>query len=182
MDLTFVAFIAFATIAVLSALMVIFKKNAVSSAFSLILVLFSFAGIYAILGAHFVAALQILVYTGAIMVLFVFVIMLLNVDDVEDDMEQTSFLIKAITLLTLMSLGTLLIRTLLKSGDIAPTGKYTAEKIKELGGSVQVISETLFTDYVFHFELVSFLILGAVVSTIALAKRKTKTSKGGHSD
>ena len=58
----------------------VFKKNPVSSAFSLVLVFFAFAGIYALLDAHLIAALQVLVYAGAIMVLFIFVIMLLNAD------------------------------------------------------------------------------------------------------
>ena len=178
MDFSFIAFMAFATVAIVGSLMVIFKKNPVASAFSLIMVLFSFAGIYALMGAHFVAALQILVYTGAIMVLFVFVIMLLNVDQPENDLEQTSFLVRAITGLALLSLGSVLIRTLMRTNEIAPTGTFTSEKIKEAGGSVQVISELLFSDYVFQFELLSFLILYSVVATVALAKRKSRSSEG----
>src|SRR4051812_15743844 len=80
MDISPVFFYVFAGLAIACSLMVIFKKSPVSSAFSLVLVFFAFAGIYALLDAHLIAALQILVYAGAIMVLFIFVIMLLNAD------------------------------------------------------------------------------------------------------
>ena len=179
MDLPFISFIAFATIAIVGSLMVVFKKNPVSAAFSLILVLFSFAGIYAVLGAHFVAALQILVYTGAIMVLFVFVIMLLNVDEIEDDRQQTTLLVKAITGLGVISLGTLFIQNLVRARDIQPTGLLTPEKMSAAGGNVQLISEALFTNYVFHFELLSFLVLAGIVATVALAKRNAKETENG---
>ncbi len=178
-DYSFVAFIAFATIALLGSLMVVFKKNAVSAAFSLILVLFSFAGIYAVLGAHFVAALQILIYTGAIMVLFVFVIMLLNDHHTENDLEKTGFLLKVVTSLSLVALGTILVKAVYSSADVHPTGTLNSDEIIRLGGSVQVISEALFKDNVFQFELLSFLILAAVIATITLAKRGTKSSKNG---
>src|SRR3954454_15123932 len=80
MDISPVFFYLFAGMAVACALLVILKRNPVASAFSLVLVFFSFGAIYALLGAHLVAALQVLVYAGAIMVLFIFVIMLLNAD------------------------------------------------------------------------------------------------------
>src|SRR3954451_20319869 len=80
MDISPIFFYAFAGLAIACSLLVILKKNPVASAFSLVLTFFAFAGIYALLDAHLVAALQIFVYAGAIMVLFVFVIMLLNAD------------------------------------------------------------------------------------------------------
>jgi len=89
-------FYAFASIAVICSLFVILKKNPVASAFSLVLVFFAFAGIYALLDAHLIAALQIFVYAGAIMVLFVFVIMLLNADVPSFDMGRTHLGLKAV--------------------------------------------------------------------------------------
>jgi NADH-quinone oxidoreductase subunit J len=172
MDWSFLAFVIFATIAVIGSLMVIFQKTPVSSAFSLVLVFFAFAGLYAILGAHFIAALQILVYTGAIMVLFVFVIMLLGQDEKTTDLKESSFLFKGVTTLGVLGLLSVLLNATLDAQQITAKGEFTEEKIREMGGNLQVISEVLFKDYAFHFELVSFLILGAIVATVALAKRK----------
>jgi NADH-quinone oxidoreductase subunit J len=170
------AFIVFATIAFFGSLMVILKRNPVASAFALILVLFSFAGIYAILGAHFVAALQILLYTGAIMVLFVFVIMLLNSDEPENDLKKSSLPFKAVTALSLVGFGAVLVKSILSELTVtALNGPWTLEKIAESGGNVRVISEQLFTRFVFHFELVSFLVLAAVVATVSLHKRNKKS-------
>lgn len=172
MDWSFFAFIVFSTIAILGSLMVIFQKTPVSSAFSLVLVFFSFAGLYALLGAHFIAALQILVYTGAIMVLFVFVIMLLGQDEATTDLKDSSLLFKGVTTLGAAGLLSVFIQAVISSKDLTPKGAYSEEKINEMGGNLKAISEILFKDYVFHFELASFLILGAIVATVALAKRK----------
>jgi NADH-quinone oxidoreductase subunit J len=172
MNWSLIAFSAFATIAIVGSLMVVLKKNPVSSAFALVLVFFSFAGLYAIVGAHLVAALQILVYTGAIMVLFVFVIMLLSQDEPVMDMKESSGLFKGITILGLFGLVTTLINTVLRSRSIQPTGDLTEEKVREMGGNLRVVSELLFSEKLFHFELISFLILGAIVASIALSKRK----------
>ncbi len=173
MSWSMVAFSAFSTIAIISSIFVILKKNPVSSAFSLILVFFSFAGLYAVMGAHLVAALQIMVYTGAIMVLFVFVIMLLNADTPVLDLKESGGLFKAITTFGVIGLLGILLKTVLRAKEIQATGNLTEDKINELGGNFKVISEALFTDYSFHFELASFLLLGAIVATVALAKRKS---------
>lgn len=180
MDWSFLAFIIFSTIAVLGSLMVILQKTPVSSAFSLVLVFFSFAGLYALLGAHFIAALQILVYTGAIMVLFVFVIMLLGQDEKTTDLKDSSLLFKGITSLGVLGLLTILLQAAFMSRDVVGNGQYSDEKIVEMGGNLKTISEVLFKDYVFHFELASFLILAAVVATVALAKRKNSYSEIHH--
>jgi NADH-quinone oxidoreductase subunit J len=178
MNWSFFAFSVFSTIAIVGALMVVLRKNPVASAFSLVLVFFAFAGLYATMGAHLVAALQILVYTGAIMVLFVFVIMLLNQDADIHDLEETSNVFKGISGLAVLGLIFILVRTVIRAQDIVATGDLTNEKIESLGGNVRVISEQLFTDHTFHFELTSFLILGATIATVALAKRKN--SVGGN--
>jgi NADH-quinone oxidoreductase subunit J len=167
-----ILFCIFATIAIASALMVILKNNPVASAFSLILCFFSFAGIYALLGAHFIAALQVLVYTGAIMVLFVFVIMLLNADEPVKDLESTSRFV----VLTAAVLSGFLVWALFKLfgpiQSIQPRALHGVDVITAAGGNVMAISAILFSDHVFAFELASFLLLGAIVATIALAKRK----------
>jgi NADH-quinone oxidoreductase subunit J len=172
------AFSIFSTIAIVGSLMVVFRKNPVASAFSLVLVFFAFAGLYAVMGAHLIAALQILVYTGAIMVLFVFVIMLLSQDTPIQDLQETSAIFKGISGCAVLGLVFILIKTVLRAQDIVPTGTLTNEKIESLGGNVRVISEALFSDHTFHFELTSFLILGATVATVALAKRKNSFGGG----
>jgi NADH-quinone oxidoreductase subunit J len=172
MDFGLLAFSIFSTIAILGSIMVILKKSPVAAAFSLVLVFFAFAGLYALMGAHLVAALQILVYTGAIMVLFVFVIMLLSQDEPVNDLKESSGLFKGVSVLGVLGLMGLLIRAALTARGMVSTGTLTDEKIVSMGGNVRLISESIFTDHVFHFELTSFLLLGAVVSTVALAKRK----------
>lgn len=176
MNWSLVAFFAFATIAIVGSLMVVLKKNPVASAFSLVLVFFSFAGLYAIVDAHLIAALQILVYTGAIMVLFVFVIMLLNQDEPVLDLKESSGLFQGISALGVLGLVSTLVNTILRNKTVTPVGTLTSEKVIEGGGNLRVVSELLFSDKLFHFELISFLILAAIVSSIALAKRKN--SKG----
>ncbi|NDF14222.1 NADH-quinone oxidoreductase subunit J [bacterium] len=172
MDYSFVAFSAFSTIAILGALLVVLKRNPVASAFALITVFFAFAGLFALMSAHLIAALQILVYTGAIMVLFVFVIMLLSQDTPVRDFQATGSLYKGVAGAVSLAVTWLLVRVVLKAAAPAMPGPFSDEKIREAGGNVKVISEMLFSDHLFHFELTSFLLLGAIVCTIALAKRK----------
>lgn len=178
MDWSFLAFVIFSTIAILGSLMVVLQKSPVASAFSLILVFFSFAGLYALLGAHFIAALQILVYTGAIMVLFVFVIMLLGQDQKIKDLKESSLMFKGSA--SVMGVVFLLILvqaiTKIKESTVV-VGEFSEKKIDEMGGNVRVIAESLFNDHIFQFELVSFLILGAIIATISLAKRKHSFKK-----
>ena len=177
MDYRLLAFFIFSTIAVFGSLMVVLKKNPVASAFALVVVFFSFAGLYALMAAHLIAALQILVYTGAIMVLFVFVIMLLNQDSPIEDLKSSGGPFKGITALAVATFVYLLIRVALLAKGVAPKGALTDAKMDELGGNVRVISESLFSDHLFHFELTSFLLLGAIVGTIALAKRKNSNAE-----
>ena len=107
------------------------------------------------------------------MVLCVFVIMLLNADTPVLDLKESGGLFKAITTFGVIGLLGILLKTVLRAKEIQATGNLTEDKINELGGNFKVISEALFTDYSFHFELASFLLLGAIVATVALAKRKS---------
>jgi NADH-quinone oxidoreductase subunit J len=171
-DYSLLAFFIFSSIAILGSLMVVFKKNPVASAFALVAVFFSFAGLYALMSAHLVAALQILVYTGAIMVLFVFVIMLLNQDQPVEDLKSSSLIFKITSGAGVLVLVYAFVRVSLLARGIEPKGSMTDEKVIEQGGNVKLIAESLFSDHVLSFELTSFLLLGAIVATIALAKRK----------
>jgi NADH-quinone oxidoreductase subunit J len=172
MDYRLLAFFVFAAIAILGSLMVVFKKNPVASAFALVAVFFAFSGLYALMAAHLIAALQILVYTGAIMVLFVFVIMLLNQDSPVEDLKSSSVFFKIVSGMGSLVLVYFLVRVALLVRGVSPAGSMTEEKMVEEGGNVRVIAEAMFSDHILPFELTSFLLLGAIVATIALAKRK----------
>ena len=161
----------FCFLSIFFAIGVVMSRNPVSSAFSLIAVLLNVAAIFAMQEAHFVAAVQVLVYAGAIMVLFVFVIMLLNIDQVGLDMvtNKISIALSAVGALVFC----ILVTFVLKRGGVAPTpGAYTVEAIQTAGGNIRVISEVMFSDYVLPFEIVAVLLLMAIVGAVVLAKRK----------
>jgi NADH-quinone oxidoreductase subunit J len=158
-------FFALAVIAVLGAISLILQKHPIHSALSLIVVMVALAGLYLLMGAEFVAAVQIIVYGGAIMVLFVFVIMLLNAG-VE---ERTNFsklatfggIPLALALLVAISAGIIAGQANVQA---APQAVITAPT-KQLAG-------LLFQDFVYPFELTSFLILVAILGAIVLAQRE----------
>ena len=174
MEMSPVFFYLFASLAIACSLLVVFKKNPVSSAFSLIVVFFAFSGIYVLLDAHLVAALQILVYAGAIMVLFVFVIMLLNADIPSLDLARAGRLTK--TMAGLFSVGLLILFVrVFHSVDLSEKkGQMTREAIEAAGGNTRALSELMFSDYLLPFELTSVLLLVAIVGAVILAKRKGK--------
>ncbi len=165
-------FYGFGGIAIACALLVILGKSPVSSAFSLVMVFFSFAGIYALLDAHLIAALQIFVYAGAIMVLFIFVIMLLNADVPTFDLGRTHLGIRIVA--GSISLATLLIFiwAFKETPLTAPVAQFTPENIEAAGGNTQVVSELMFSEYLLPFELTSVLLLAAIIGAVAIAKRK----------
>jgi NADH-quinone oxidoreductase subunit J len=173
MEISPIFFYLFAGIAIGFSLLVILKKNPVASAFSLVLVFFAFAGIYALLSAHLIAALQVLVYAGAIMVLFVFVIMLLNADGPSFDLPQSQGFTK--TLAGILCLGLIAMFTWIFKHSVPAAsagGRFTLAAIEEWGGNTQVVSELLFSEYILPFELTSVLLLVGVVGAVSLAKRK----------
>ena len=172
MELSPVFFVLFASMAIAFALITVLKKNPASSAFSLVLVFFAFAGIYAILDAHLIATLQILVYAGAIMVLFIFVIMLLSADVPSFDMSRSHVGLRiASGALGAVLLGSL-VWTFKNSIPFQGSGAFTAEKVEAAGGNTQVISELMFSEYILPFELTSVLLLTAIIGAVAIAKRR----------
>jgi NADH-quinone oxidoreductase subunit J len=179
MDISPFFFYLFAAMAIACSLLVILKKNPVASAFSLVLVFFAFAGIYALLDAHLIAALQVLVYAGAIMVLFVFVIMLLNEDAPSFDLGRSHVAVRAAAgVLAAIMLG-VFVYAFKNSAALAPVADFTADKIEAAGGNTRVISEVMFSSYILPFELTSVLLLGAIVGAVAIAKRNQDLPKHG---
>ena len=164
MSLDAILFYVFAAVSVLSALVVVVaQRNPIYSAFALIVTLCSLSAIYGILGASFIAILQVVVYAGAIMVLFLFVLMLLNVRP-EGRMPGSNAGMKVVALV----LGALL---------AAQVGYVLATKARPgvasgFDASTRPVARLLFSPrYVYVFEATSVLILSALVGAIALARK-----------
>jgi NADH-quinone oxidoreductase subunit J len=160
-----VIFFALATLAVLGAISLIVQRHPIHSALSLIVVMVALAGLYLLMGAEFVAAVQIIVYGGAIMVLFVFVIMLLNAGEE----ERTNFS----KLATYAGIPLAVAITGLITAGIA-NGKlpFPAPGPSDALTSTRTLSMLLFKEFVYPFELTSFLILVAILGAIVLAQRE----------
>lgn len=167
MSVTLIFFLVLGLIAIIGAIGTVVAKNPVTSAMSLILHFFMLAGIYLTLQAQFIAALQILVYAGAIMVLVVFVIMLLNLGK-ESHLVEGSNARKHVGVAFGSALG-LLLFTLLIINHSKFTGlKKSATEI----GTVESLGKVLFTDYLFQFEAITLLLLVAVIGAMMLARKR----------
>lgn len=155
----------------LASLLVVLSTNAVKSALFLVLDLFLLAALYASMDAHFVAAIQILVYAGAITVLFVFVIMLLNLKP--EKHKTFAFSPVEGASIVLMAVGFLIAGALIFRGEIPALGssQLTSVEIERLGGNTQVVAMRLMTKFIWPFEIASFLILLAIVASIVIAKK-----------
>jgi NADH-quinone oxidoreductase subunit J len=159
-----VLFYAFAFLAVIGALgMVLNFRNTVAAAMSLVVTMVALAGIYVLMGAHLVAAFQIMVYGGAIVVLFLFVVMLLNIGTDELPPGRQRLVKFGSALIALFVLAQFL-RLL--------TGFPEAPPVPEGFGGYRAIGIALYTDYVLLVEMASLVLLAAIVGALILAKRK----------
>jgi NADH-quinone oxidoreductase subunit J len=159
-----ILFYLFAGLAVASALLVIVQRNPIYSAFALIVTLCSVSFIFGLLGSPFIAALQVIVYAGAIMVLFLFVLMLLNVKREDEAPARGGRTLRgvAIALVTLLVLqaGAVLVRV-----EPGPAGAFDA--------STRRMAQILFSPhYLYVFEATSILILAALVGAVVLARKE----------
>jgi NADH-quinone oxidoreductase subunit J len=152
--------------AIFSAVMMITRPNPLKGVLFLIVNFFCLAFLYLLLQAQFIAIIQILVYAGAIMVLFVFVIMLLNLDDEKLLTDRRGFRRLFAALLGGGLLAEVLAAIALERPGAAATGSDTGL------GTVEAIGKALFTDYVVPFEVTSVLLLAALVGVVVLAKRR----------
>ena len=171
-----VVFVLASLMALVGALGVVVRRNPVHAAMSLVLTLFGIAVIFVQQGAHFLAAVQVIVYAGAIVVLFLFVIMLLGVDQAEDlsieplTVQRPLAAVVGVAMVGLLT-GAILTsdNAVMKSGAglSSPTLDSPDANVKEIAGSI-------FGDHVFAFEVTSILLLVAVVGTVILARRLPK--------
>jgi NADH-quinone oxidoreductase subunit J len=162
----------FASLAVGGGLGMVTRRNPVASLLFLVLTFFSLAAIYVLLGAHFIAAIQIIVYAGAIMVLFLFVIMLLNLGhDYQSDLRGGLWIVTGFVAAGVM--GWLLFRNLAGPGAVVDRAgaQQIAASVEQLN-AVGAIAHPLFRDYLVPFELVGVLLLVAIVAAVLLAKRR----------
>ena len=160
-----VAFFIIAGLAVASALGLVLKRNAIHGALFLVVNLGSVAALYLMLGAEFLAAAQVIVYAGAIMVLFVFAIMVLIPGKEETGPDpRRAWRLAALPVGALLFLQLIVVVRGLRGGEGAGAAA--------MPGSVEAIARLLFTRYLFPFELTSVLLLAAMVGVLLLARRK----------
>lgn len=161
-------FFLLAVTAIAAALGMLISKNPVYSALWLILNLFCVAGLYLTLNASFLGVIQILVYAGAIMVLFLFVIMLLNLDELPRAQDFSPG--KALAFIVGVLLFSQMTYILAKALEIAPTAVIGPDSAAN--GSVATIGIQLFTTYLLPFELIGILLLAATIGAVIIAQRK----------
>ena len=161
-------FLLFAGMAVLSALVVVVARNPVHSALSLMVCFVQIAALFILLGSPFLAVIQIFVYVGAVMVLFLFVIMML---DVRKDVHVRFRTGGVPALIVLVLLGTEMLALLLGNGYIPALSAAAGEGV---AGSVKELSLTLFTDYLLPFEVASVVLLVALIGAVVLARREAE--------
>ena len=161
-----ILFLVFAIIAVVCAINVVVQTHPISSAVSLVGVMGSLAVLYLLLGAEFIAAAQVIVYAGAIMVLFVFVIMLLNAGaEARRGRSFMAQLLGAPLLIAFLGLIAYFVQRLYPQGTSVHFGGFT-------GGTAREIGRALFTTYLLPFEVTSILILIAILGAIVLARKE----------
>jgi len=161
-----ILFLIFAIIAVVCAINVVVQTHPISSAISLVGVMGSLAVLYLLLGAEFIAAAQVIVYAGAIMVLFVFVIMLLNAG--AESKKGRSFMVQLLGVPLLIGLLVLLgwfVQRLYPAGASMHFGGFQ-------GGTARDVGRALFGPYLLPFEVTSILVLIAIVGAIVLARKE----------
>lgn len=184
--MTAVVFYVFAAAAVLGAALCVLSRNPVASAMWLMSTMFSLSGIFILLGAELIGILQILVYVGAIMVVFLFVIMLLNLSHTSPDMRGPGSVAATVVIIGLLGIELLALwrytpRRL--AGDLAqataladPATVFAAGEISRqesaAHGVVASLAAPLFQVYLVPFEITSILLLTALVGAVVLAKRK----------
>lgn len=165
-------FVVFAALGLVAALMVVIQRNPVVSALYLVLTFVSLGGMYVLLHAPFIAAVQVVVYAGAIMVLFVFVIMLLNLrHDIDDGLHHAAR--RVLGWAFGIALVALFIAMIRKPWALGPSGRDTLEAVARTGNT-EAIGLRLYTDYLFPFEVTSLILLVGIIGAVVLAKRRSE--------
>ena len=160
-------FLFLAFLAIMFGLMVVLTKNPIHSVLYLVLTFFAIAGQYVLLNAQFLAAVHIIVYAGAIMVLFLFVIMLLNLN--KETEPHKSLWLKGSAAVASGSLLVVFVGALKNADHIRATNAFNPNV-----GLIENLGTTLFSDFLLPFEVSSILLLGAMVGAVMLGKKSIK--------
>lgn len=165
MTLVLFAILAFLTIG--TALLMVFTRNPIHSVLYLILTFFGIAGLYILLNAQFLAVVHLIVYAGAIMVLFLFVLMLLNLNKDTEPQKSAAWKVAGA-----LAAGLLLVTLVgaLRGASVLPPGQQPNAAV----GLVQNLGRVLFTDFVVPFEIAGILFLAAMVGAVLVGKRDLK--------
>ena len=171
MTLEIVLFVIFAIVCLVSGILMVTRVNPVISALFLVVNFGSLAGLYLTLNAQFIAVAQVIIYAGAIMVFFLFVIMLINPEHEKRFMEykpQLKIFAVAIAVLVFLQIAYII----LFSNPSEGVSREVAASVK--AGTIEQIGRELFTKYVLPFEAVAYLLLAAAIGSLVLAKKKFK--------
>jgi NADH-quinone oxidoreductase subunit J len=167
-------FVLFAVMAIGGAVAMVLARNPVASLLYLVMAFFAMSGIFVLLDAHFIAAVNLIVYAGAILVLFLFVIMLLNLGRTDrSDLRGPLF-----RMLGIVAGGAVfgLLFAMLRGGHTTSMaggmGQATMDAMLRSRGAVGVVAEPMFRSYLVPFEITSLLLLVAIVGAIVLARRR----------
>jgi len=160
----------FGIFAIASAIMVIASKNPVHSVIFLVFTFFSTAGLFVLLNAHFIAAIQILVYAGAIMVLFLFVVMLLNLKKAQEEFSKLMIL-KIYGLVIAFFFLFEILYIAFSASSKAEKDVFTEVVIQNAGGNTKLLGKMLFTKYILPFEITSVILLAGMVGALILTKK-----------
>jgi len=159
-----VVFYILASLAVLGGLLMVTRKNPLGGAFSLVLSLVALAGLFAMLLAEFIFVLQILVYAGAIMVLIIFTIMLLNLkpEEIKETPVSKFQVVVLAVICAACAFGFIQVFSEIPAADVATSPEF---------GSVESVGRLMLSDFLYPFELISVLLLVAIVGVVLLAKK-----------
>jgi NADH-quinone oxidoreductase subunit J len=170
-------FYVFGIVAIVAALLFVTRKSPVAAAMWLVISMFCLAALYVMLDAQFIGAIQVLVYAGAIMVVFLFVIMLLNLGHASDIADARSRAWKLVAgAVGIAMLAQIFALTRVHVQPQIPEG-YLARQIQE-SGVIAPVAGPLFKEYLLAFEVTSVLLLAAVVGAVVLGGRRTATDVG----
>jgi NADH-quinone oxidoreductase subunit J len=168
-----ILFYVLSAVAVVSAFLVVRSRNPIHSAIWLVVAFLAIAAVYVLMGAEFVAAVQVLVYAGGIMVLFLFVILLVNLRDTATPRLRAHA--SAASLVGLVAVGAMLVIN--RHGRVPDTPVTGAAAVKE-AGNLQAVGFRLFVDALLPFEIASVLLLVAMVGAIVLARDRGDEATG----
>jgi len=165
-----------AVLAVISAAGVVLARNPVHSAISLVVTFVNLAGIFVMLRAEFLAVVQIIVYTGAILVLVLFVIMLVDLDDLPDFHGGRPLQRAAAFVIGLMLLGEVAVAVLTRT-VVGQPGPWTEEFTEQQGGNVQVLGQFMYSGYILPIQAIAVILLVGTIGALVLARPDAPISR-----